>query len=149
MSGTEPESRPVTMTGVTGSRSGEPRTIRGFAASYLRLCRGQGRSVTAALAPEAGDWLLRPDGELELVGDPPRALGPDEVVVPRLDRLVQLLRAVAESLVIDCYPADYACVAFDGEGRSLANVVSRSPEEAALRTLLFVRAEKAANEQSR
>ncbi|HUY99080.1 MAG TPA: hypothetical protein VMU89_01925 [Thermomicrobiaceae bacterium] len=146
MNHAEPESRAITL---TGSRSGEPPTVRGFAASYLRLCRGQARSVTAALEPQAGDWLLRPDGELELAVDPPRPLAADELVVPRLDRLVQLLRGEAESLVIDCHTADYACVAFDGDGRSLANVVARTPEEAALRALLFVQAEKAANEQSR
>ena len=143
MSEAEPESRAITL---TGSRAGEPKSVRGFAASYLRLCRGQARGVTSALQPQAGDWLLRADGELDLAGDPPRALAPGEVVVPRLDRVVQLLRAEAESLVIDCHMADYACVAFDGDGRSLANVVARSPEEAALRALLFVQAEKAANE---
>ncbi|HET9016926.1 MAG TPA: hypothetical protein VFN57_15095 [Thermomicrobiaceae bacterium] len=144
MSDVQPEPRALTL---SGSRSGEPRTVKGFAASYLRLCRGQARPLTSMLVPQAGEWLLRADGdlELELAGDPPRALAPGEVVVPRLDRVVQLLRAEAEALVVDYHSGDYACVAFDAEGRSLANVVSRNPEEAALRALLFVQSEKAEN----
>ncbi|MDI3339646.1 MAG: hypothetical protein QJR03_03860 [Sphaerobacter sp.] len=122
------------------------RLIKGVPLPYIRVCQGPGRRLLSSLAPEPGEWILRADGELELAGDPPRPLAEGEVVVPRLHRLIALLRAEAHSVVIDCYPTDYACMAFDEDGVSLANVVSFSPEEAALRALLFIRAERAAHE---
>lgn len=126
----------------------EPSPINGFAPTYLRLCRGQAKPLCSSLEPRAGDWILDKEGQMSLCPDPPRALAKGEVVVPRLDRVVELLREDAPTFVIDCYPEDYACAAFDEESRSLANVVSKSPEEAALRALLFVRSEKAANAMS-
>lgn len=155
------ESKPVTLgsVGISRERIGgltnpanrpdrEQPTMRGFAASYIRLCKGQGRRITTSLQPLAGDWLLRQDGELELTGDPPRPLTAGELVVPRLDRLLQLLKEQVNSLVLDGHEEDYACLAFDDEGRSLANIVSRNPEEAIMRALLFILAERAANEAS-
>ncbi len=124
----------------------EART--GFAASYLRLCRGQGKRLCSSLAPRPGDWLLGPDGP-ELVGESPRPLATGEVVVPRLDRVVELLREEAASAVVSYEAGDFACLAFDEHGRSLANVVSKTPEEAALRALLFIQAERAANAPGR
>lgn len=131
-----------------GAAANEQQVINGFAPTYLRLCRGQAKPLCSRLEPRAGDWILGKDGQMSLCPDPPRELSKDEVVVPRLDRVVELLREVAPTFVIDCYPQDYACAAFDEESRSLANVVSKSPEEAALRALLFVRSEKAANAMS-
>jgi hypothetical protein len=133
-----PRSRPVEEQGI----------VHGFALSYLRLCRGQGFQLTSNLEPRTGDWVLGenvPD-DLQLITDPARALREREVVVPSLGRLVQMLREQAHAVVIDCYPDDFACMAFDENSFSLANVVSRNPEEAALRALLFILSERAANE---
>lgn len=122
--------------------------INGFAFSYLRLCRGQGFELASRLEPLPGDWILGenvPD-DMRLAGDPPGELADGEVVVPSLSRLVHLLREEAHSVVIDCYPDDFACMAFNEGSFSLANIVSRNPEEAALRALLFIRSERIANE---
>lgn len=119
--------------------------VNGFTRSYLRLCRGQARQLCSRLEPRPGDWILSPDEQLSLCPDPARALETGEVVVPRLDRVVELLRSEVHAFVIDCYPEDYACAAFDEASRSLANVVSKSPEEAGMRALLFVISEKVAN----
>jgi hypothetical protein len=124
-------------------------TFNGYAYSYLRLCRGQGLKFCSALQPEPGDWILGesiPD-DMRLTGSPPEPLVKEEVVVPSLKRLVHLLRAEAHSVVIDCYPDDFACMAFNEDSFSLANVVSRNPEEAVLRALLFILSEKAAHQQ--
>jgi hypothetical protein len=122
--------------------------VHGYSTSYLRLCRGQGFQFTSSLEPRPGDWVLGEDipGDLALMTDPPRPLRDGEVVVPTLSRLVNMLRAQAHAVVIDCYPTDFACMAFDENSFSLANVVSRNPEEAALRALLFILAERAAND---
>jgi|SRR5579875_2221015 len=126
----------------------QPATINGFSRSYLRLCRGQARQLCSALEPRPGDWIFGPDEQLSLCPGPARALEAGEVVVPRLDRVVEMLRSEVHAFVIDCYPEDFACAAFDEESRSLANVVSQTPEEAAMRALLFVLSEKAANAMS-
>lgn len=141
--------KPMTLgDAATGADTGRgtARTVKGLAVSYVRLCRGMGRPLTSTLEPRPGDWLLREDGELELATDPPRALQPGEIVVPRLERLVELIHAEAPSVVIDAYSSDFACLAFDGDGRSLANIVSRNIEEAVMRALLFIQSERAANE---
>lgn len=150
------ESKPITLGSVAGVHTSGletgPRTergpaeIKGVATSYIQLCKGQGRNLTSRIEPAPGEWLLRADGELELAGDPPRALAKGEVVIPRLERLLALLREQIGSLALDYQQGDFACLAFDPEGRSIANVVSRNPEEAALRALLFILAERAANE---
>jgi hypothetical protein len=131
-----------------GARRDPNEMINGYAYSYLRLCRGQGYNLTSQLEPVPCDWILGeniPD-DMRLAGDPPGELSDGEVVVPSLSRLVHLLRAEAHSVVVDCYPDDFACMAFDEGSFSLANVVSRNPEEAALRALLFILSERAANE---
>jgi len=144
------ESRPIAFdeAGITPGRARRQARIKGVPVPYIRVCKGPGRRLLSTLTPEPGEWILRADGELELAGDPPRALEEGEVLVPSLARLIALLREDADSVVISCYPDDYACMAFDEDGVSLANVVSLSPEEAALRALLFIRAERAAHEQS-
>ena len=122
--------------------------INGFAYSYLRLCRGQGYQFASNLTPQPGDWILGeniPD-DMRLAGDPPGELQEGEVVVPTLHRLVHLLRQQAHAVVIDCYPEDFACMCFNEDSFSLANIVSRNPEEAAFRALLFILSEKAAQE---
>jgi hypothetical protein len=125
--------------------------INGFAFSYLRLCRGQGFDLASKLTPEPGDWILGeniPD-DMRLAGNPAGELEKGEVVVPSLTRLVHLLRQEAHAVVIDCYPDDFACMCFNEQSFSLANIVSRNPEEAAFRALLFILSEKAAQEASR
>ena len=122
--------------------------INGFAYSYLRLCRGQGYEFASQLTPQPGDWILGetvPD-DMRMVFDPPGELQEKEVVVPTLSRLVQLLRSEAHAVVIDCYPEDFACMCFNEGSFSLANIVSRNPEEAAFRALLFIISEKKAQE---
>jgi hypothetical protein len=122
--------------------------INGFAYSYLRLCRGQGKEFASSLAPDPGDWILGetiPD-DMRLAGSPAGELNEGEVVVPSLTRLVHLLRQEAHAVVIDCYPEDFACMCFNEQSFSLANIVSRNPEEAAFRALLFIRSEKAAQQ---
>ena len=115
-----------------------------FAESYLRLCQRQGRALVATLEARPGDWLLGPKG-LRLAGDPPeRAAG--ELVVPDLERLLELLRREAAVVVLDTQQDDFGLSAFDKMNRALANVVSRNAPEAALRALLFIRSERAANE---
>lgn len=114
---------------------------------YIRLCSGVARRLTRTLAPEPGDWLVGPNG-LRLVGTEPVACTPQDVVLPRLSRLLQLLAAEVETFVIDYAGGEYACLAFDEAGRPLANVVARTPEEAVLRALVFVQTERAANAAS-
>jgi hypothetical protein len=135
------------VTGDDGKRDPN-EMINGYAFSYLRLCRGQGYDLTSSLDPLPGDWILGKNipQDMRLAGDPAGSLNDGEVVVPSLSRLVHLLRAEAHSVVIDCYPDDFACMAFDEGSFSLANIVSRNPEEAALRALLFIRSERTANE---
>ena len=122
--------------------------INGFAYSYLRLCRGQGKEFASKLTPAPGDWILGesiPD-DMRMAGNPAGDLAEGEVVVPSLTRLVHLLRQEAHAVVIDCYPEDFACMCFNEQSFSLANIVSRNPEEAAFRALLFIISEKAAQE---
>lgn len=122
--------------------------INGFAFSYLRLCRGQGYELASSLTPQPGEWILGPNvpDDMRLAADPPGELAEGEIVVPSLTRLVHMLREEAYSVVIDCYPEDFACMCFNEDSFSLANVVSRNPEEAAFRALLFIIAERKANE---
>jgi hypothetical protein len=124
--------------------------INGFAYSYLRLCRGQGYDFASRLTPQPGEWILGENipEDMRLTSDPAGELGEKEVVVPSLTRLVHLLRQEAHAVVIDCYPDDFACMCFNEASFSLANIVSRNPEEAAFRALLFILSEKAANQIS-
>jgi hypothetical protein len=124
--------------------------INGFAYSYLRLCRGQGYDFASKLTPEPGDWILGENipADMRLEGNPAGELQDGEVVVPSLTRLVHLLRQEAHAVVIDCYPDDFACMCFNEQSFSLANIVSRNPEEAAFRALLFILSEKAAQQMT-
>lgn len=124
--------------------------INGYAFSYLRLCRGQGYEFASKLSPEPGDWILGENipEDMRLAGESPGELQDKEVVVPSLTRLVHLLRQEAHAVVIDCYPEDFACMCFNEGSFSLANIVSRNPEEAAFRALLFILSEKAAQEMT-
>lgn len=115
-----------------------------FAASYVRLCQKQGRSVCLALDVREGDWVVGPDG-LRLVTDP-SSVGTDEVLVPDLERVLGLLRAEAPSIILDHQGGDIGVSVFDDLERPLANVVSLNAPEACLRALLFVQAERKAAE---
>jgi hypothetical protein len=116
-----------------------------FDESYLRLCQKQGRAITATLEPRIGDFLVGPNG-IRLFADPGLPKAPDEVVVPDLDRMLSLLQAAAPIVVLDTQVGDFGLTAFDEYNRSLANVVSHNAPEACLRALLFVMAERRANE---
>ncbi len=115
-----------------------------FPRSYLKLCQGFGRALTSELDPEPGDWLWGPSG-VEAVTLPTQGRRPEQVLLPRLERLLRLLQEEAPVFVLDYNRGDYACLAFDEAGRSLANVVAPYPAEAVLRAILFIRAERAAN----
>lgn len=115
-----------------------------FPRSYLQLCQGFARKLTAQLEPEPGDWLWGEHG-LRVVTTPGEHRKPGDVLVPRLERLLRLLQDEAPVFVVDYSQGDYACLAFDDAGRSLANVVARFPAEAVLRAILFIRAERAAH----
>lgn len=127
-------------------RRPDPADLKGLPVGYVRVCAGMGYPLTSTLEPRPGEWILRTDDVLELVGDPPRPLETGELVVPRLERLIELLGNEAPSIVLNFYEGDYACIVFDGEGQNLANLVSRTPEESVMRALLFVRTERAANQ---
>lgn len=127
------------MNGTSQSLSGR------FHDSYLQLCQKQGRPITSALEPRIGDFLIGPKG-LRLYSDSGQAKAPDELVVPDLDRVLTLLQAVAPIVVLDTQAGDYGLTAFDEYNRSLANVVSHNAPEACMRALLFVTAERRANE---
>lgn len=122
----------------------EPEEI--FSRSYITLCRKQRKAISALIEPEPGDWLFGPDG-LAPAGQTPVAVSDEQVFLPRLDQLIAILHRRAAHVIVSSYPGDYACQVMDDRGESLANVISRTPEEAALRALLFVIAERAANEQ--
>src|SRR5690606_10496127 len=83
------ESRPIAFdeAGITPGRARRQARIKGVPVPYIRVCKGPGRRLLSTLTPEPGEWILRADGELELAGDPPRALEEGEVLVPSLARL--------------------------------------------------------------
>jgi hypothetical protein len=115
-----------------------------FDESYLRLCQKQGKAFLKGLPARAGDWVLSEDGPRLLAeGD---AKGERELVVPDVERLLELLRQEAPIVILDCQQDGFGLTAFDHASRPLANVVSRNAPEACLRALLFIRAERAANE---
>jgi len=121
----------------------EPFSDR-FDESYLRLCLKQGRAITATLEARIGDFLLGPRG-LRLFADPSQPKAVDEVVVPDLDRILDMLRSEAPIVVLDTQIGDFGLTAFDEYNRSLANVVSHNAPEACMRALLFITTEKRAN----
>lgn len=116
-----------------------------FHESYLRLCLKQGRSLTSQLEARPGDFLLGPNG-LRLCSDASEPKADDEVVVPDLNRILDMLRAAAPIIVLDSQIGDFGLTAFDEYSRSLANVVSHNAPEACMRALLFITAERRANE---
>lgn len=121
----------------------EPGEI--FSRSYITLCRKQRKVISTVITPATGDWLFGSAG-FSLVGQPQAPARDDEIFLPRLDQLISLLRHQAAHVIVSSYPEEYACQVMDAGDESLANVISRTPEEAALRALIFVLAERAANE---
>lgn len=121
----------------------EPDEI--FSRSYITLCRKQRQVISGLLKPEPGDWLFGSTG-LTLVGQSPAPSRDEELFLPRLDQLIGLLRHQAAHVIVSCYPDGYSCQVIDAQDQPLANVISKTPEEAALRALIFVLAERAANE---
>ncbi len=122
----------------------EPDDI--FSRSYITLCQRQRQLISDLLTPEPGDWLFGSNG-LTLVRHPPEPESNGEIFLPRLDQLIRLLRDRAAHVIVSCYPDGYSCQVMDADDQPLANVISKSPEESALRALVFVLAERAANEQ--
>ena len=122
-----------------------PSATDRFDESYLRLCQKQGRPITSALETRIGDFLIGPNG-LRLYTNPDEPKAADEVVVPDLDRILNLLRDQAPIVVLDTQSDDFGLTAFDEYHRSLANVVSHNAPEACMRALLFVSAERRSNE---
>ncbi len=123
----------------------EPDEI--FSRSYITLCRKQRQLISKLITPEPGDWLFGSNG-LTTIGQPPEPASNGEIFLPRLDQLIRLLRDQAAHVIVSCYPDGYSCQVMDDHDQPLANVISKSPEEAALRALVFVLAERAANEQA-
>ena len=115
--------------------------VHGFTESYLAFCRQQGRSITRRLTPRPGDWILH-DDTLELVTTPGQTAARDAAVIPSPAHALELLRAEAAVVILDCQPDDTGCSVFDEMSRPLANVVASSPEECLLRALHFVRSER-------
>jgi hypothetical protein len=117
-------------------RMNEPAP-NGFSSRYLQLCRQHRQALALLFQPTAWTWVLGPDGGTS-VGRSARALTENEIVIPCLGQLMDRLRELAEVVVIDCLPGDVACLAFDEDGRTLANVVADDPEEAALQALVLL-----------
>lgn len=117
----------------------------GLKSSYIQLCRQHRQELRMLFRPAPWDWLLGKAGISRAGGSTP-ILSENEIVIPRLDQLVRRLREHAEVVVIDCLPQDFACLAFDEDGCTLANVVAGDAEEAALRALLLLAARPAAQQ---
>lgn len=118
--------------------------------TYVSLCQRYRRWLTAELHPEPGDWIARKDGRpevLRLVVSPSEPLATEEVLVPRMERLVAQLAQECASFVLDYSAGEFACVAFDEYGRTLANVVAPEPCTAVAQALVFIRAERSAHER--
>jgi hypothetical protein len=125
--------------------SREPDEI--FSRSYITLCRKQRQLISTLRTPEAGDWLFGPNG-VTMAGPSPEPEPDGAIFLPRLDQLIRLLRDQAAHVIVSCYPDGYSCQVMDADDQALANVISKTPEEAALRALVFVLAERAANQQA-
>src|SRR5690606_27383682 len=95
------------------------------------------QELSRLFRPAPWDWLLGPDG-VSRAGGPDRLPFGQDVVIPRLDQLIRRLRDHAPAVVLDCLPQDFACLAFDEDGWTLANVVASDVEEAALKALLLL-----------
>ncbi len=116
--------------------------------TYIALCQRYERWLTGSLRPEPGDWVVPRHGhpdEIHLVVTPIE-LVPEGVLVPRLERLLSQLAEECASFVLDYSGGEFACVAFDEHGRTLANVVAPEPSSAVAQALVFIRAERSVQE---
>jgi len=119
--------------------------------AYVTICVRYARWLGKGLQPEPGDWLVNQEGHphmVTLVESPQRVASEEEIVVPSLERLLMELAKECASFVIDYSGGEFACVAFDEQGRSLANVVADDASAAVARALVFIRAERAAQERA-
>jgi hypothetical protein len=119
--------------------------------AYVTICVRYARWLGKGLQPEPGDWLVNQEGHphaVTLVTSPQRAAGEEEILVPSLERLLAELAKECASFVIDYTGGEFACVAFDEQGRSLANVVASDASVAVAQALVFIRAERAAQERA-
>lgn len=117
---------------------------------YVSLCQRYRRWLTADLRPEPGDWVAPKDGHpdtVRLVMAPTESVPEEEVLVPKLERLLAQLAQECASFVLDYSAGEFACVAFDEHGRTLANVVAPEPSSAVAQALVFIRAERSAYER--
>jgi len=78
---------------------------------------------------------------------PTESVPEEEVLVPKLERLLAQLAQECASFVLDYSAGEFACVAFDEHGRTLANVVAPEPSSAVAQALVFIRAERSAHER--
>lgn len=113
----------------------------GLTPAYIQLCWQHRQDIRRLFEPAPWDWILGPDG-ISRAGASTQPLDEEEIVIPRLQRLLRRLRQHAEVVVIDCLPQDIACLAFDEDGSTLANVVAGDPEEAAFRAVLLLASER-------
>ncbi|MCX7623684.1 MAG: hypothetical protein RMK01_06210 [Thermomicrobium sp.] len=118
--------------------------------AYLSICERFGRWLATSRVAEPGDWLLpRESGARSpRLATERQPVPDDEILVPRLERLLAELRAETAAFVLDFSNSEFACVAFDEQGRTLANVVAGDPAAAVAQALVFIRAERAANERA-
>jgi len=116
-------------------------------ATYIAVCQRYARWLAGERAAEPGDWIvpLRGAPEQARLVVAPIVVAASEVVVPRLERLLTELARECSSFVLDFSSGEFACVAFDEQGRTLANVVASDPAAAAAQALAFIRAERAAS----
>lgn len=118
--------------------------------TLVALCQRYERWLSRGVRPWPGDWRAPrrgPQRSVQLIGEPADSLREDEVLVPRLERLLEWLAAECASFVLDWSGGEFACVAFDEHGRSLANVVATDPAVAVAQALVFIRVEREAHER--
>jgi len=120
--------------------------MNGPSGAYTAICQRFARWLVSERCAEPGDWIVSRGGSPEsaqLVMEPVW-VEKGVVVVPRLERLLSELSRECTSFVLDFTSREYACVAFDEQGRTLANVVASDPAAAVAQALVFIRAERAA-----
>ncbi|MCX2726395.1 hypothetical protein OO015_02670 [Thermomicrobium sp. 4228-Ro] len=120
--------------------------MSGPSEAYVTLCQRFARWLTSDRRAEPGDWVVARGAlpQAARVVTEPVVVGNAEVVVPRLERLLTDLSRECAAFVLDYSSGEYACVAFDEQGRTLANVVAGDPAAALAQALVFIRAERAA-----
>jgi hypothetical protein len=119
--------------------------------AYVTICVRYARWLGKGLHAEPGDWLVNQEGDphaVTLVTSSQRVAGVAEILVPSLERLLAELAKECASFVIDYSGGEFACVAFDEQGRSLANVVASDASAAVAQALVFIRAERATQERA-